>query len=155
MIELCFDLGKSSLQFRICATNVVGAAPRYVEATKTISSRRKLSVPQFLIDELQDHLSEAPQSEFVSRPWSGHPLRRNNSRRRYWLPALELHFASMISDTPVPAADRPGSREGDPGPPRPASITTTMNVYGHLLLSLDERLVQGLEEVYRKAKGAR
>jgi integrase len=36
-----------------------------------------------------------------------------------------------------------------------ASIVTTMNVYGHLLPSLDERLTAGLDEAYQKARRAR
>lgn len=67
---------------------VGGAAPRYVEATKTVNSRRKLSLPPFLVDGLRAHLSEAPPSDFVFSTVEGHPLRRNNFRRRYWLPAV-------------------------------------------------------------------
>ncbi|MDQ3533132.1 MAG: hypothetical protein M3456_12350, partial [Actinomycetota bacterium] len=33
-----------------------------------------------------------------------------------------------------------------------SSITTTMNVYGHLLPSLDEQLTSGLERTYREAR---
>ena len=68
---------------------VGGAPPRYVEATKTVNSRRKLSVPPFLVDELRDHLSEAPPSDLVFTTVEGQLLRRNNFRQRYWLPAVE------------------------------------------------------------------
>jgi integrase len=68
---------------------VGGAPPRYVEATKTVNSRRKLSVPPFLVDELQDHLSEASPSDLVFTTVEGQLLRRNNFRRRYWLPAVD------------------------------------------------------------------
>jgi integrase len=140
---------------------VGGAAPRYVEATKTTSSRRKLSVPTFLVDELRNHLSEAPPSDFVFSTVEGHPLRRNNFRRRYWLPAVEeaglapLRFhdlrptcASLLIAQGAHAKEIQ-VRLGH------ASIVTTMNVYGHLLPSLDERLTEGLDEAYRKAKRAR
>jgi integrase len=33
-----------------------------------------------------------------------------------------------------------------------SSITTTMNVCGHLLPSLDQRLSEGLDEMYRTAR---
>lgn len=140
---------------------VGGLAPRYVEATKTISSRRKLSVPQFLIDELQEHLSETPPSEFVFSTVEGHPLRRNNFRRRYWLPAVDeaglaplrfhdlRHTCASLLIAQGAHAKEIQTRLGH------ASITTTMNVYGHLLPSLDERLTVGLDEAYRKAKQAR
>ncbi len=140
---------------------VGGLAPRYVEATKTISSRRKLNVPQFLIDELQDHLSEASQSEFVFSTVEGHPLRRNNFRRRYWLPACEAaglaplrfhdlrHTCASLLIAQGAHAKEIQVRLGH------ASIITTMNVYGHLLPSLDERLSRGLDQTYRQTKAAR
>jgi integrase len=34
-----------------------------------------------------------------------------------------------------------------------ASITTTLNVYGHLFKSLDERLAEALDATHREAEG--
>lgn len=137
---------------------VGGAAPKYVEATKTISSRRRVSMPQFLVDELQDHLSKAPRSEFVFSTVEGHPLRRNNFRRRYWLPAVEeagltplrfhdlRHTCASLLIAQGTHAKEIQVRLGH------ASIATTMNVYGHLLPSLDGRLNEGLERAFREAE---
>jgi integrase len=137
---------------------VGAAAPRYVEATKTVNSRRKLSVPPFLIDELRDHLSEAPPSEFVFSTVEGHSLRRNNFRRRYWLPAVEeaglaplrfhglRHTCASLLIAQGAHAKEVQIRLGH------ASITTTMNVYGHLLPSWDERLIAGLDDTYQAAR---
>lgn len=126
-----------------------------------MSSRRKLSVPQFLVDELRGHLSEAPPSDFVFCTLEGHPLRRNNFRRRYWLPAVEegglapfrfhdlRHTCAGLLIAQGAHVKEIEMRLGH------ASITTTMNVYGHLLPSLDERLAAGLDHTYRSAKRAR
>lgn len=140
---------------------VGGMAPRYVEATKTTNSRRRLSVPAFLIAELRDHLSEAPPSDFVFFTVEGHPLRRNNFRRRYWLPAVGeaglkplrfhdlRHTCASLLIAQGAHAKEIQIRLGH------ASIATTMNVYGHLLPSLDERLIEGLDKTYQAAKMAR
>lgn len=140
---------------------VGGAPPRYVEATKTVNSRRKLSVPPFLVDELRDHLSEAPPSDFVFTTVEGQLLRRNNFRQRYWLPAVEeaglaplrfhdlRHTCASLLIAQGAHAKEIQVRLGH------ASIVTTMNVYGHLLPSLDERLTAGLDEAYQKARRAR
>ncbi len=97
---------------------------------------------------------------FVFSTVEGHPLRRNNFRRRYWLTAVKeagltplrfhdlRHTCASLLIAEGAHAKEIQIRLGH------ASITTTMNVYGHLLPSLDERLVAGLDEVYRRAKGA-
>lgn len=55
---------------------------RYIEATKTVKSRRKLSVPPFLIDEPREHLCQAPPSGSVFFAVEGQPLRCNSFERR-------------------------------------------------------------------------
>lgn len=136
---------------------VGGAPPRYMEATKTISSRRKLSIPQFLIDELHDHLAKAPASEFVFSTVEGRPLRRNNFRRRYWLPAVNetglmplrfhdlRHTCASLLIAQGAHAKEIQRRLGH------ASIVTTMDVYGRLLPVLDKRLTAALDEAHRRA----
>jgi len=69
--------------------DVGGKTPRYVEETKTHSSRRMLSMPPFLADILAEHLAAEPVSEFVFVGPNGALLRRSNFRRRVWNPALE------------------------------------------------------------------
>jgi integrase len=57
---------------------------------KTKASRRTLTLPRFLVEELQAHLEKhSTNPELVFSGRDGGPLRRNNSRRRVWLPAVE------------------------------------------------------------------
>jgi integrase len=91
----------------------------------------------------------------------GHPLRRNNFRRRYWLPAVEeaglaplrfhdlRHTCASLLIAQGAHAKEIQVRLGH------ASIVTTMNVYGHLLPSLDARLDAALDEMYRQAAASR
>jgi hypothetical protein len=102
-----------------------GVAPRYVEATRTTFSRRKLFVPAFLIDELEKHLSEAPPRDFVFSSVEGHPLRRNNFRK------VLLASGSRSSGAGSASLSRPQThlresayragcpRQGDSDPSRP------------------------------------
>ncbi|MQB02131.1 MAG: site-specific integrase, partial [Actinobacteria bacterium] len=53
----------------------------YVEETKTSASRRTIVVPRFLVEELRDHLEDAPESEFVFCTRDGSPIRRSNFRQ--------------------------------------------------------------------------
>lgn len=57
---------------------------------KTAASRRTVSLPAFLVSELEAHLARHtthPELVFAGR--DGGALRRNNFRRRVWLPAVE------------------------------------------------------------------
>jgi integrase len=88
----------------------------------------------------------------------GLPLRRNNFRRRYWLPAVRdagleplrfhdlRHTCASLLIAQGAHVKEIQMRLGH------SSITTTMNVYGHLLPSLDQRLSEGLDEMYRAAR---
>jgi integrase len=61
---------------------------RYVEETKTRTSRRNLSLPPSLAELLADHLRTAPKSEYVFTGPKGQWLRRAVFRRAEWKPAL-------------------------------------------------------------------
>ena len=85
----------------------VNDGPRYVEETKMSASRRTLSIPPFLAEELGLHQLRAPDSDFVFTGAKGALLRRSNVRKRYWKPAVNWgslirRFVSMISGTAVP-----------------------------------------------------
>lgn len=128
---------------------------------KTKASRRLLSLPSFLVEELQHHLedhSTHPDLMFAGR--DGGALYRGAFRRRVWLPAVEtaglspLRFhdlrhtaaALMIASGTHPKVVQ--SRLGH------ASITTTLDLYGHKLPGLEEAVVTGLEEAHRAARAA-
>jgi integrase len=117
-----------------------------------------LSLPAFLVAELEAHLerySTNPELVFAGR--DGGPLRRNNFRRRVWVPAVERtgleglrfhdlrHTAAslMIANNVHPKVIQ--SRLGH------SSIGVTMDTYGHLLPSLDEEVAEGLESARRTA----
>lgn len=128
---------------------------------KTNASRRLLSLPAFLVDELKQHIedhSTHPELVFAGR--DGGALYRGAFRRRVWLPAVEssdlapLRFhdlrhtaaALMIASGTHPKVVQ--SRLGH------ASITTTLDLYGHKLPGLEEAVVTGLEEAHRAARAA-
>lgn len=64
-------LKKQNLQLLRREVRIVGSLEevngqvRYVDETKTRASRPSLTVPPFLCEELAQHLSDAPSSEFV------------------------------------------------------------------------------------------
>jgi integrase len=126
---------------------------------KTKASRRRLSLPPFLIVELEAHLEKhSTNSELVFAGRDGGPLRRNNFRRRVWLPAVEeaglsplrfhdlRHTAAslMVASNAHPKLIQ--SRLGH------SSITVTLDTYGHLLPSLDAEVSDGLEAAYQRTK---
>jgi integrase len=126
---------------------------------KTKSSRRVLTVPRFLADELQSHLENySTHPGLVFAGPKGGPLRRNNFRRRVWLPALARagveglrfhdlgHTAAglLIAQNVHPKVIQ--SRLGH------SSIRVTLDTYGHLLPRLDEEVADGLEATHHAAQ---
>ena len=129
-------------------------------ATKTGASRRTIHVPRFVIDEIGVLLASKPvgPAGLVFTAPRGGPIRLSTWRRRVWQPAAQraglvgvkfhdlrhTHVAWLIADGAHPKAIQ--VRVGH------ASITTTLNTYGHLMKGMDEQLVEGLES--RAAKAA-
>ena len=130
---------------------------------KTRASRRQVSVPGALAQMLSTHLDENPSRPndliFVGR--DGAPLRRTNFRKRHWIPSLhraglppDLRFhdlrhtcaAILIAQQAHPKEIQ--ARLGH------SSITTTLDRYGHLFPSLDDRLRQGLDELFHSEENA-
>lgn len=141
------------------ALQEVGGKLRYMPETKSQASYRSLSIPPFLVDILSRHLAAAPATEYVFTTPQGKLLSRSNFRENYWLPAVDraglaplkfhslrhTHAGLLIAGGAHPKAVQ--ARLGH------ASITTTLNTYGHLLPSLEEQLTEGLENAYREADG--
>lgn len=135
---------------------VGGSPPRYVEETKTKSSRRTLTIPPFLCEILAAHLARAPESEFVFVGRDGGLLRRNNFRRRHWKPAVlaaelpgHLRFHDLrhtCASILIAQGAHPKEIQARLGH---ASIMTTMDRYGHLFPSLGAQLDDNLERVFR------
>jgi len=124
--------------------------------TKT-GGRRTISLPGFLAEMIGQHMGRFPSDERVFPAAEGGPLRRT-FYRRHFVPAtvaagldpLRFHdlrhscVALLIGQGAHPAEimQRLGHN----------SIKTTIDRYGHLFPSLDQRLKDGLENVYRESK---
>jgi len=84
----------------------------------------------------------------------GGPLRRTNFRRRFWAPAVERagispaptfhHLRHTAAALGIAQGAHPKAIQARLGH---ASITTTLNLYGHLFTSLDVELAEGLDDV--------
>jgi integrase len=140
----------------------VHGGPRYVEETKTSASRRTLSIPPFLVEEMVLHLQHAPESEFVFTGSRGALLRRSNFRKRHWKPAVskaELEPELRFHDLRHSCASILISRGAHPKEIQArlghASITTTLDRYGHLFPSLGSQLDESLEVAFREARSSR
>jgi integrase len=122
---------------------------------KTKQSQRSVSIPPTLATMLGERLAACVGPEalvFVTE--AGAPLRGTNFRRRIWAPALErsglegLRFHDL-RHTSVAFAIADGAhakaiqtRMGH------ASITTTLDTYGHLFPELDAQIGDGLERIF-------
>lgn len=126
--------------------------------TKT-GATRIVALPPFLRKMLSEHLALYPSKGYVFTSAKGHPLRKNFYRRDF-VPAVAraklprgLRFhdlrhtcaALLIANGAHPKEIQ--ERLGH------STIRVTFDRYGHLLPSLDERLRDGLETMYREAKG--
>ncbi len=129
---------------------------------KSEASRRTVSVPGFLVEELAQHLATYPDSSgLVFTAPTGGPIRRTNLRRRIWMPAVEAsvsepctfhdlrhtHAALLIAQGEHPKVIQ--ERLGH------ASIKTTLDTYGHLFDGLDEAAADRLDEVWRGSRPER
>lgn len=125
--------------------------------TKT-GATRTVALPTFLRQMLSEHLAEYPSKGYVFTSSKGQPLRRNFYRRDY-LPAVAraglpkgLRFhdlrhtcaALLIANGAHPKEIQ--ERLGH------STIRVTFDRYGHLFPSLDERLRDGLETMYREGR---
>lgn len=126
---------------------------RYMHETKTKESHDRLSIPRFLVEELEAHLSHSPESEFVFVGRDGGFLRRSNFRRRFFKPAVQragldpgLRFHDLRHTCAALLIERGAHPEEIRSRLRHASIRTTFDVYGHLLPSLGARLDEALDD---------
>ena len=139
----------------------VAGTYRYVDETKTSTSRRTVTIPPFLVEIMAAHLADAPASEFVFPARAGAFIRYDNFRTRVWNPTarraglegLTFHelrhtAAALMIDAganPLEVRDRLGHRD----------IRTTLNVYGHRFPASDDRIADALESTYQTARANR
>ena len=127
--------------------------------TKTRASRRKLTVPRFLVEEIVVHMKAFPDpSQLVFTSPEGGPLRRTNFRRRFWLPAVEAsvgapctfhdlrhtHAALLIAEGAHPKVIQERLGHG--------SIRVTLDTYGHLFDGLDEAAADALNDLFNRSE---
>jgi integrase len=130
--------------------------------TKT-GPNRVVTLPRSVIEAVAAHLSTFPPgpNALVFTDPDGGPVRRSNFRHRVFLPAVRdaglrplrfhdlRHTAAALAIKagahPKAIAERLGH----------ASITTTLNTYGHLFPALDEELAGRLDDMARESGVAR
>ena len=152
-----FDAQRKSLRVEQSLAEVRGEF--FVKPPKSEAGRRTVSLPSFIVDELTGHLTEhADNSGLVFSAPSGGPIRRNNFRRRTWLPAVRAsvlepctfhdlrhtHAALLIAQGEHPKVIQ--ERLGH------ASIKTTLDTYGHLFEGLDEAAAVRLNATWRGSR---
>ena len=128
---------------------------------KTKASRRQVSLPSFMVIDIDRHLGVYPvgRDGLITASASGTFLRRSNFSRRVWTPAVDVaglsplryhdlrhsHVALLIAqgEHPKLIADRLGH----------ASPTVTMSIYAHLFPGLDEEAAERMEKARRTSDG--
>lgn len=151
------DLARRQLRIVGTLEEVGGHPMRYVEETKTRTSRRTLSLPAFLAEALTEHVSGI-RGEFVFAGPQGGWFRRSVFRRAWFKPALlragldpDLRFHDLrhtAAGLLIAQGAHPKEIQARLGH---ASITTTLNTYGHLWPSLGAALDEKIEAVHQAA----
>lgn len=133
----------------------------YRGGTKT-GAQRMVTLPRSVTEALAAHLAAFPPGPegLVFTAPEGGPLRRSSFRSRVWLPATRgvkleglrvhdlRHTAAALAITAGAHPKAISERLGH------ASITTTLNTYGHLFPALDEELAGRLDEMARRPLAA-
>jgi len=145
------------LERRIDITDTLVEVGRELVPGPPKTGPRSVSIPAPLAEEIGAHLAAFPAgpSGLVFTGAKGQPLRHCNFYRREWKPALEAagldrglrihdlrHSAVALA---IAAGAHPKEIQELCGH---ASITTTLNVYGHLFESLQDRLAERLGETF-------
>jgi integrase len=130
--------------------------------TKT-GKNRSMSVPTFLCEEIAAHLAEFPPVDgLLFTGLRGRPITQSNFIRQVWYPAVQragirppLPRVHDLRHTAVALAVASGAhpkeiqiRLGH------SSITVTLDRYGHVFPTLDDRLAMRLDEIARDARAA-
>lgn len=120
---------------------------------KTRAGRRSVSLPAQVADRLGEHMGTWAGSEFVFSAPGGGTLRTNAWRRRFWNPAVAAaglaplrphdlrHTAVALWIAQGANPKQIAARAGH------ASVSFTLDRYGHLFPDADEELLARLEQV--------
>ena len=114
------DLGAQRVRV-VGSLERAGHGFRYVEETKSSTTRRTLSLPRFLVDILSEHLALVADSDFVFPAPNGGCLNYHSWKSRFWNPAVRK--AGPVALQPSRDAAylcRPVDRPRRPSPGDPA-----------------------------------
>lgn len=124
---------------------------------KTVAARRTITLPEFLCLLLAEHLrtrDRGPKGVVFTSP-VGDLLRPSDFRARYWRPAIKATIGEPArfhdlrhthASWLIAAGEHPKAIQQRLGH---ASITTTMNTYGHLMDGLDDDIAGRLDQQHR------
>lgn len=125
---------------------------------KTDGSRRSVSLPKFLIKELQSHLEnfQAGPDDLVFQAAEGGPIRHGNFRNRDWVRALRESGIAQpwprihdLRHTAVALAINVGAHPKEiQARAGHSSIMVTMDTYGHLFDGQDTALADKLDVLH-------
>jgi integrase len=139
------------------STDVAGKT--VVGPLKTATSRRSVTIPEFLVEELAAHVAAHPDAleDLLFTAPMGGPIQRTSWRTRFWLPAVRSagvdhatfhglrHHAAAAA---IAAGAHPKAISARLGH---ASVSMTLDTYGHLFPSMDEDLATHLDTARRSA----
>lgn len=131
-----------------------------LKAPKTGSSRRKLEIPGFLVNDLRKHLLKYADKGYVFTSPEGGPIRPGKWVQRFFYPAVKE--AGLYPLTPhqlrhsavallIKQGAHPKEIQAWCGH---SSFQMTMDVYGHLFPEQNLQLVKRLDEDVRKIRQA-
>jgi len=133
-----------------------------VSPVKTAASRRTLSLPPFLVDDLAEHLRRTGRTkttDYVLQAPNGGPMRAANFRGRIWGPAVRAagvdgltfhglrHTAAGLMIEVGAHIEAIKQRMGH------SSIRVTSDVYGSLLPSVDASVTRDLDRLLTAPRG--
>jgi integrase len=153
------DLLRGTVQVAEIVVEVRGVL--HIGPPKTRASRRMVGLPRFVVEELAAHLAEPSATEaFVFTAPEGGPLRLHGFRARVWRPAvtaagldgLRIHDLRHTAVALwIAAGAKPkevSTRAGH------ASVSFTLDRYGHLYPEADAALRDRLDALYGGAQPA-
>ena len=152
------DLKRGSVDVRESLADVSGTL---ITLTPKSKKRRSVSLPPFLCDILGEHLELFSSEEYVFTSSAAKPLRRSNWYRRNFKPAVIAsgvdpslwfhHLRSTCVALAVAEGAHPKAVQERLGH---GSIRITLDTYGELFPSLDERLRDDLDRAHIEALAA-
>ena len=144
-------LGEGKL--RVVEQLLGNASPPARGDLKTKASRRTVTIPAFLIPELEEQLAQRASTEYVFTAIEGGPIHKSVFNRRYWQPTRvaaghpDLRFHDLRHTAAAIAIQTGASPKAIQARLGHSSIEVTFDRYGHLMPGLDEQLASGIDQL--------